>query len=84
MKGPDGNLKVRRPKGKRLDPKYTRETVKHGGGKSAIVWGCFSGFSGVGPIHRINGIMDRFVYCDTLKEKMVPYADDNMPLLYTF
>ena len=24
LKGPDGNLQVRRPKGKRLDPKYTR------------------------------------------------------------
>ena len=58
LKVPNSNLKVRRPKGKRLDPKYTRGTIKHGGGKSAMVWGCFSGFSGVGPIYLINGLMD--------------------------
>ena len=84
MKGPDGNLKVRRPKGKRLDPKYTRGTIKHGGGKSAMVWGCFSGFSGFGPIYRINGIMDQYVYRDILKEKVVPHTDNNVPLLWTF
>ena len=84
MKGPDGNLKVRRPKGKYLDPKYTRGTIKHGGGKSAMVWGCFSGFSGGGPIYRIKGIMDKYVYRDILKEKVVPHTDNNMPLLWTF
>ena len=38
LKGPDGNLKVRRLKGKRLVSKYTRGTGKHGGGKGAMVW----------------------------------------------
>ena len=28
--------------------------------------------------------MDRFVYRDILEEKMVPHADNNMPLLWTF
>ena len=41
MKGPDGNLKVCRPKSKRLDPKYTKEMVKKGGGKGAMVWVVF-------------------------------------------
>ena len=41
IKGLDGNLKVRRPKGKRLDPKYRTRTAKHGGGKGAIAWGFF-------------------------------------------
>ena len=80
MKGPDGNLKVPGPKDKCLDPKYTRRTVKHGGGKGAMVWGCFTGFNGVGPILQINGIIDHFVYHDIL----VPHADDKMPLLRTF
>ena len=84
LNGPDGNLKVRNPKGKRLDPKYTRETVKHCGGKDAMVRDCFSGFSVVGPIYRINGIMDRFVYRDILEEKMFPHVDNNMPLLWIF
>ena len=48
------NLKIRKPKGKHLTPKYTRRMVKHGGGKGAMVWGCFSSFSGVRSIHRIN------------------------------
>ena len=74
-----------RPKSKCLDPKYTRGIVKNDGRKYAMVWGCFSGFSGVGPIYRINAIMDQFVYCDILVEMMVPHADNNiMPLLWTF
>lgn len=44
-----------------------------------MVWGCFSWY-GVGPIHRIHGIMDRFVYKDLLETMMLPYAEDNMPL----
>ena len=42
-----------------------------------MVWGCFSGFSGVGPINRINGIMNQYVYRDVLKEKVVPHTDNN-------
>ena len=84
LKGPNGNLKVRRPKGKRLDPKYSRGMVRYDGGKGAIVWGCFSDFSGVRPIHLINGIMDRFLYRDMLKEMMVLHPGNNMPLLWTF
>lgn len=78
----DGIQYVRRPKGKRLDPKYTKPTVKHGGG-SVMVWGCFSGY-GMGPLHRIDGIMDRFVYRDILKNVMLPYVEDNLPLRYKF
>ena len=76
----EGNLKVRRPKGKRLNPIYTSGMVKHGGGKDAMVLGFFLVLV-VGPIHRINGVMDRFAYRDILKEIMVPHADNNMPLL---
>ena len=51
--------------------------VIHSGAKGVMVWGCFSGFGGVGPIHQINAITDRFVYYDILEEKMVPHADNN-------
>ena len=64
VEGPDTELKIRKPKGKRLDPKYTIGMVNHGGGKGARVWVCFSGFNGVGPMHQINRIMDWFVYRD--------------------
>lgn len=78
----DGMCRVRRPKGQRLNPRYYKPTVKHGGG-SVMVWGCFSGH-GVGPINRIEGIMDRFVYKDILKDVMLPYAEWEMPLLWSF
>lgn len=78
----DGMCRVRRPINKRLDPKYYKTSVKHGGG-SVMVWGCFSGY-GVGPLHEINGIMDRFGYRDILENVMYPYADEEMPLRWIF
>ena len=73
---------VRRPAGKRLDPKYTVPTVKHGG-ESVMVWGCFSAY-GMGPLHRIEGIMDKYMYKDILKNIMEPYAYEYLPIKYTF
>lgn len=78
----DGIQFVRRPVGHRLDPKYTKPTVKHGGG-SVIVWGCFSGF-GMGPLHNIIGIMDRFMYRDILQNVMLPHVEDTLPLRFKF
>ena len=54
-----GSILVRRPVGKRYDPKYTEKTVKHD--KYVMIWGCFSS-DGVGKLHRINGIMNSRVY----------------------
>ena len=62
LKGPDGILKVRRSKGKCFDPKYTKGTANHGGGKGVMVWGSFSSFSVSEPNNRINGVKDRFIY----------------------
>jgi len=78
----DGIVYVRRPANQRLNPKYTCPTVKHGGG-SVMVWGCFSGY-GMGPLYKIEGIMDRFKYKDILENQMVPYADETMPLRHVF
>jgi len=54
--GSDGKPYVRRSPNKQLDPKYTKKTVKHGGA-SIMVWGCFTA-SGVGPLGKIDGIMN--------------------------
>ena len=73
---------VRRPKGKEFHIRFTRKTVKHGG-SSLMVWSCFL-WEGVGQLHLIDGIMDRFVYKDILEMVMLPYAKHNMPLLWKF
>ncbi len=45
-------------------------TVKHGGG-SIMVWGCMSD-AGTGELRFIGGNMDSNMYCDILKQKMMP------------
>lgn len=73
---------VRRPKLKAFDPKYTRATLKHGGG-SIMLWGAMSS-RGVGPLHKIEGNMDKFQYARILNDTMMPYADENMPVTWIF
>lgn len=80
--GSDGIIHVRRPRGKRLQKEFCVKTVKHGGGH-VMVWGCFSA-NGLGPLHRINGIMDRWVYKNILEDVMLPYAEWEMPIRWTF
>lgn len=82
LHGSDGRCFVRRPKGESLNPKYTKGTVKHGGG-NVMVWGCFSG-QGVGPIHKIEGIMRGEDYKTILSDVMLPYASWEMPLAWVF
>lgn len=80
--GSDGKRYVRRPPCKAFEPKYTKQTIKFGGG-SIMVWACFS-WTGVGPIYRINGIMDQHQYRHILEDVMEPYADDNLCVLWKF
>ena len=48
-----------------------------------MVCGCFS-YAGVSPIYQITEKMDRFVYKNLLENVMLPYAEENMPLIWVF
>lgn len=39
---------------------------------------------GSGPIHKINGIMDRFMYKDIVENVMLPHTEEEMPLKLSF
>ncbi len=45
-------------------------TVKHGGG-SVMVWGCMSA-AGTGELQFIKWTMNANMYCDILKQSMIP------------
>ena len=64
------------------DPRFTLKRVKHCD-SSIMIWGCFS-YSGIGPIHLIEDIMDQNIYVHILKNVMMPYAKDYMPLKWIF
>jgi hypothetical protein len=66
-----GKVYVRRRTNERYLPQCLTSTVKHGGGKIQV-WGCFS-YYGVGPIKRIEGIMNGPKYRGILKTHMAPY-----------
>uniref|UniRef100_A0A8R1EL02 DDE_3 domain-containing protein n=1 Tax=Caenorhabditis japonica TaxID=281687 RepID=A0A8R1EL02_CAEJA len=63
-------------------PQYQCPTVKHGGG-SVMVWGCFSDTS-MGPLKRIVGTMNRYVYEDILENTMRPWARSNSGRSWVF
>lgn len=81
--GSDGKMFIRRPKNQQLNPKYTRKTVKYGGG-NIMIWGCFSWY-GVGPLHMIKNprkdntsVMDSQYYRKILRTEILPFAEWNM------
>lgn len=80
--GSDGRVYVRRPKGKENDPRYTTTTLKHGGGNIKL-WGCFS-WRGVGPLAKIEGIMDQEKYKEILENHMLPFAEENLPITWMY
>ena len=71
--GSDGRQWCWREPGQGCDSRFTKKTVKHGGG-SVMVWGCVTP-RGVGQLQRIHGIMDRFVYCDILSQSLLGTLD---------
>jgi len=60
--GADGIMYVKRRPSEEFDRRCLVPTVKGPGG-NVMIWGCFSS-RGMGPVHRINRIMDRFGYVD--------------------
>ncbi len=56
--------------GEEYQEKFALPTVKHGVG-SIMVWGCMS-TAGTGELRFIEGNMDSNMYCDILKQKMMP------------
>jgi len=60
--------------GQALDGRYTKKTVKHGGG-SLMVWGCISA-RGMGRLHRIEGTMKAVDYVAILEEQYLGSLTD--------
>ncbi len=56
--------------GEEYQEKCALPTVKHGGG-SIMVWGCMT-TAGTGELRFIERNMDSNMYCDILKQKMMP------------
>ena len=56
--------------------------VKEGSG-AIQVWDGFS-MHGMGPLHRIHGIKDQYVYEDIIKNVLLPDWEDFLPLTWIF
>ncbi|CAF3636492.1 unnamed protein product [Rotaria socialis] len=60
---------VWRSKTEEFSPQCAVPTIKHQGG-SVMVWGCFS-CAGVGSLHFIEGMMNRFAYREILETNLI-------------
>ncbi len=70
--GSHGVKRVWRQPGEEYKDKCVLPKVKHGGG-SVMVWGCMSA-AGTGELQFIEGTMNAKMYCDILKQSMIPSA----------
>ena len=68
--GSDGVKRVWQQPGEEYKDKCVLPAAKHGGG-SVMVWGCMSA-AGTGELQFIEGTMIANMYCDTLKQSMIP------------
>ncbi len=68
--GSDGVKHVWWQPGDEYKDKYILPTVKHGGGNT-MVWGCMSA-AGARELQFIEGTMNANMYCDILKQSMIP------------
>jgi hypothetical protein len=67
--GSDGMEWCWRKPEERLDPRFTKKKVKHGGGK-VTVWGMITA-QGVGHIVRIEGNLNKELYCKILQDDVL-------------
>lgn len=72
--GTDGIQWCWRRPGERLDPRFTKKKVKHGGG-NVTVWAVITPDE-PGRIVRIEGNMDKFLYCEILQDDLLGTFDD--------
>ncbi len=70
LSGSDGVKRVWQQRGEEYKEKCVLPTVKHGGG-SVMVWGCM-GAAGTGELQFIEGTMNANMYCDILKQSIIP------------
>ncbi len=68
--GSEGVKRVWQQPGDEYKDKCVLATVKHDGG-SVMVWGCMSA-AGTGELQFIEGTMNDNMYCDILKQSMIP------------
>ncbi len=68
--GSDGVKCVCQQPGEEYKDKCVLPTIKYGGG-SVMVWGCMSA-AGTGELQFIEGTMKANMYCDTLKQSIIP------------
>jgi len=73
--GSDGREWCWRKPGEACDSRYMKKKLKHGGG-NVMVWGCVTRY-GVGELHRIEGIMDRFAYVKILQKSLLCTLDNH-------
>ncbi len=66
----DGVKRVWRQPIEEYKDKCVLPTVEHGGG-SVMVWDCMSA-AGTGEVQLIEGTMNANMYCDILKQSMIP------------
>ncbi|GBM81819.1 hypothetical protein AVEN_12925-1 [Araneus ventricosus] len=71
--GSDGKQMVWRKSDNELEMKILTPSVKHGGG-SQMALGCMSAV-GVGKLHFIDGMMDKYMYLDILKQNLKQGAE---------
>ncbi|GBM76540.1 Transposable element Tcb1 transposase [Araneus ventricosus] len=71
--GSDGKQMVWRKPNSELEMKILTPSVKHGGGNQ-LVLGCMSAV-GVGNLHFIDGMMDKYMYLDILKQNLKQSAE---------
>jgi transposase len=64
--------RVWRMHNERYDPRCVTGTVKHD--KKIMVWGAFAA-SGVGILHRVEGIMTKEVYLEIVQNSLIPSRD---------
>ncbi|GBM96008.1 Transposable element Tcb1 transposase [Araneus ventricosus] len=76
--GSNGKQMVLRKPNSELEMKNLTPSVKPGGG-SQMVWGCMS-VVGVGNLHFIDGMMDKYMYLDILKQNL-PQSAEKMVIL---